>query len=1086
MKPNKRGQSLVELALILPLLLAVIFLIIDGAFIIQGQIAVSHAAREAARFAITYQPPQEECLDFNGDGNPKNDSWPWCPHKAHESDEEYYDRRVQMIKLVAQEATLGLRVEDVCFNEACITENANDPGLLGVRVWGFQRHDQPEELDRPGLQGLPVRVQVLHNVPLVVFSTFLPNPHIKVNGVTEMINEGIQVSEGNVLPPTFQPPPTPIIDPTYQATITPEPTATFGPSPTPTPLPVYHVELNFRTALNILPEDREHIVAAHVTDDQGDDVAGAQVTFRTDAGSFEYSGTGSQYETLSTGVDGTVRIPIYANEPLEAHIDAWLDYDKDGVIDTGVQAEPSDTALKTWDVITDTPYLIVSNHNPEPLEWIAVNLMDHDSGDNPHSLWWCPSMVTSTQVIQQLGSGLNVDGTTGDFEDVSVEVPAGVAGYYHIESHSGTGGCGQTSSLIAESSLIQIKEVPADLTITDLTIVTSPDARGTGLPLTVTVKIENLAPVPISGGPFDVDLYLNLEEAPRVRQLGDSKQWIQTMGPLETRVITYVVMPRQFGESNVWAQVDTSDYIFEGDSGGEDNNVYGPVDFEAQCGIFNDKRSDNFDGGLKDIWTSEGVGSNSSGSTSVNGNGELEISSYGTKIGGTDSFYYVYQNYDNDFDARLRLIDEPDTNNWAKVGLMIRENRLTNSPFAFAGINHSRNPAARQYLYRDYPGTGSSGVGSRPTVNLPFWSRIVRQGTQYTWYESDVADPDYNDWDVVGTAAIDRPLEMIGIANTSYQDDQLGTGIVDDFKICTADQGGGKIKPPGLVECHELVNVPGFEGNPATVFEYWNAGSKSPISYRRTSEEFYYGSFSMALYASMGSYPCSENNLNPYLYQNVRLPTDIYSTSTLVVDAAYFVDQSNFECSLSGPDADDKLHLLLQESNGTNITPPQLVRDGSVISQTWDTVAITLSEYVNLEDYAGDNVRVYWDGTHNGDTDGTVFYVDDVSAELCTVWPIPDPIPGTGTFGGRLSTLGEYNIPVMLPGADVWAYAQGGQVYHTQSIHDGTYRFYNIPEGTYLVYAEAWVEGQLRTAVTNVTVVADDPDPNLNVNLLLQ
>lgn len=75
-------------------------------------------------------------------------------------------------------------------------------------------------------------------------------------------------------------------------------------------------------------------------------------------------------------------------------------------------------------------------------------------------------------------------------------------------------------------------------------------------------------------------------------------------------------------------------------------------------------------------------------------------------------------------------------------------------------------------------------------------------------------------------------------------------------------------------------------------------------------------------------------------------------------------------------------------------------------------------------------------------------------------------------------------VPQPLSGADVWTYSQGGQVYHTTSIHDGTYHFYNIPPGTYTVYAEAWVSGVLKVATSTVTVVADER--NYNVHLLVQ
>ena len=58
-KPLKRrksvGQGLVEFALVAPLLLLTIFGIIDIARIIQAQLTVDNAARQAIRFAITGQ-----------------------------------------------------------------------------------------------------------------------------------------------------------------------------------------------------------------------------------------------------------------------------------------------------------------------------------------------------------------------------------------------------------------------------------------------------------------------------------------------------------------------------------------------------------------------------------------------------------------------------------------------------------------------------------------------------------------------------------------------------------------------------------------------------------------------------------------------------------------------------------------------------------------------------------------------------------------------------------------------------------------------------------------------------------------------
>ena len=231
MHRKSRGQTLVEFALIFPLLLLVLLSVIDGALLIQGYLTVRHAAQEAARWAIAYQPPQGECLDTDGDGVITDESWPYCPlpgyaQDQNESDEAYYKRRVQLIKIRAVDSCLGLRVNEdaICDGDpdhnpgdisssSCISDSLGIEGMLGVQVWG-QRTFENDGLgplvveDHPGLQGLPVQVRVVHNVPLVVFAPLLPQPYVRVSSTAEMINEGVQVGYGNRPPPTLPPPPT--------------------------------------------------------------------------------------------------------------------------------------------------------------------------------------------------------------------------------------------------------------------------------------------------------------------------------------------------------------------------------------------------------------------------------------------------------------------------------------------------------------------------------------------------------------------------------------------------------------------------------------------------------------------------------------------------------------------------------------------------------------------------------------------------------------------------------------------------------------------------------------------------------------
>ena len=110
--------------------------------------------------------------------------------------------------------------------------------------------------------------------------------------------------------------------------------------------------------------------------------------------------------------------------------------------------------------------------------------------------------------------------------------------------------------------------------------------------------------------------------------------------------------------------------------------------------------------------------------------------------------------------------------------------------------------------------------------------------------------------------------------------------------------------------------------------------------------------------------------------------------------------------------------------------------------------------------------------------------VDDVRFDICTTQPIPAEIPGTASFGGLVEVLLSGLPTKMGDGIQIFAYARGGALYVTQTIHDSTYHFYNIPPGTYTVYAEVWFENLLYTATVEVTVVADER--NHNVDLILQ
>jgi hypothetical protein len=251
-----RGQGLVEFALILPALLVILFSIIEGAFLFQAYLAIQHAAREAARYAVTYQPPlgytqeqSERLLKGEDPGNPPS-------HLRNETPEHWLLRRTKLIQERAYDQSMGIRVlypalgfiqDHSSVDSTYIADPAwnlrNQAGFFGVEVWGFPAVDESAIVDHPSIQGLPVKVHVTYRwEPLdPIIKVIVPNG-IPLQGEAIMVNEGLQVGVSAVAQPTFPPTPTlppqtgvPTAKPTSTATPTDTPEVTDTPEPTPTP-----------------------------------------------------------------------------------------------------------------------------------------------------------------------------------------------------------------------------------------------------------------------------------------------------------------------------------------------------------------------------------------------------------------------------------------------------------------------------------------------------------------------------------------------------------------------------------------------------------------------------------------------------------------------------------------------------------------------------------------------------------------------------------------------------------------------------------------------------------------------------------
>jgi Flp pilus assembly protein TadG len=157
MNLKRKGQSLVEFSLILPILMLLLLGIIEGAHIIQAYISAQNASRQAARYAVSGQP-----LSPSGDPD-----WP------SQADLTRQGQRAQSIKRIAIDASRGTGYTrvistnnqfDEYYYDKCDTgSDAVCAGVLAVEVEG-QGQDLNDVLeyqsDYPGLQGLNINVNV--------------------------------------------------------------------------------------------------------------------------------------------------------------------------------------------------------------------------------------------------------------------------------------------------------------------------------------------------------------------------------------------------------------------------------------------------------------------------------------------------------------------------------------------------------------------------------------------------------------------------------------------------------------------------------------------------------------------------------------------------------------------------------------------------------------------------------------------------------------------------------------------------------------------------------------------------------------
>jgi hypothetical protein len=161
-----------------------------------------------------------------------------------------------------------------------------------------------------------------------------------------------------------------------------------------------------------------------------------------------------------------------------------------------------------------------------------------------------------------------------------------------------------------------------------------------------------------------------------------------------------------------------------------------------------------------------------------------------------DAFHYVFKSLEGDGEiiARVVEIGGPSTNEWRKVGVMIRESLDTDSRHAFMAVTPGSSHGLA-FQYRDKSGSSHSEHGV-DNIKAPYWVKVVRRGNEFTGYHS----PDGVDWTMKDPSGAESgamnpvTIEMnskvyIGLAVTSHEANAMCTSVFSDVNTNGAITG---------------------------------------------------------------------------------------------------------------------------------------------------------------------------------------------------------------------------------------------------------------------------------------------------------
>lgn len=181
---------------------------------------------------------------------------------------------------------------------------------------------------------------------------------------------------------------------------------------------------------------------------------------------------------------------------------------------------------------------------------------------------------------------------------------------------------------------------------------------------------------------------------------------------------------------------------------------------------------------LQEPWHGADIGYLAFPGNACDSSGRISIASSGEDIwDDRDGFYFVYQPFtatNGEIVAKIRSL--PNTNAWAKCGVMFRANLDPSSPHAFMALTPQNG---RAFQYRWSQG-GQSYNTNQGAYTAPYWVKLVKTGDKYVGYTS----PDGTTWSAVDSTNVSMgSYPYVGIAYTTHTSNTPATAVVDNVSV---------------------------------------------------------------------------------------------------------------------------------------------------------------------------------------------------------------------------------------------------------------------------------------------------------------